>query len=450
MSSLQQKLFAITLMIVIITAAYIVNAQLTNTATIHNTGQISTTIWAKSGSAEDIQAAVDVIAAAGGGIVYVPAGNFSFNSERTSYGGMYAGVVIPGGVSVIGAGKDVTILTSLQPNSTWTNMFYCDGSNDKPIRISGITFVGYVVGNVDDGTYPYVAQGVFLWNCKKFRVDHCKFINFPNHGVQCAVRAHPDRLENGEYQYYWNWGLIDHCDFDNPYKENSGTWTWGYGVGMGGGCGSSSPQKEQTWLYNLSDIFGKWDIETNPIRCALYNASTGEVIDPYGGKYFRWLVYIEDCTFARCRYAVASNTGGFYVFRHNTVYVSPAYGTFAKAGLDVHEGDTTYVGGRGLEAYNNTIIGCGDYSDQAFKLRAGGGVIYNNTIRDVGTAYWLLKADWATDERNYVKDLYIWNNTYTNVGTIVSAASFYQENVHYFLQAKSYTPYQYPHPLTQS
>ncbi|MEM3640623.1 MAG: hypothetical protein QXH37_01710 [Candidatus Bathyarchaeia archaeon] len=441
MNSLYQKTFAIILIIIIITTAYFVNAQLTNTATIHNTGQISTTIWAKSGSAEDIQAAVDVVAAAGGGIVYVPRGDFSFNGSRTVYNGYSAGVVVPGGVSVIGAGKDKTNLTCTSETSEV--MFYCDGSNNLPIRISGITFKGYgPSGNNDE---EHFQEGILMWNGKNYRIDHCRFLDFMGHAILTSCYKHPDPDE-----YHWNWGLIDHCDIDNPYKERPGTWTWAYGIGVDGGCGSSSPQKEQTWLYNLSDILGRWDIETNPIRCALYD-SDGNLLDPYGGKYFRWLVYIEDCTFARCRYAVASNTGGFYVFRHNTVYVSPSYGTFSKAGVDVHEGDTTFVSGRGLEAYNNTIIGCSDSSDQAFKLRAGGGVVFNNAMQDLGIAFWLLKAPWATNERNYVKDLWIWNNTYTNVDTNVSADSFYQEGTHYhFYEKPDYIPFTYPHPLTLS
>jgi hypothetical protein len=146
---------------------------------------------------------------------------------------------------------------------------------------------------------------------------------------------------------------------------------------------------------------------------------------------------------------VAANTGGFYVFRHNYVIVSKPYNSFGKAGVDCHAGGTDYPGARGLEAYNNTIVRGGGTGDQAFKMRGGGGVIFNNTIQNVDTGVWLIKEDLPNNEQHYVKNLYIWSNTYINVEGQLDKDSFYQENTHYFLYAKpGYTPYQYPHPLT--
>jgi hypothetical protein len=447
MNSLQQKLFTIILMIVIITVAYIVNAQLINTATIHNTGQISTTIWAKSGSAEDIQAAVDAVAA-GGGIVYVPAGSFPFNGSRTVYNGMSVGVVVPGGVSVIGAGKDVTNLTCTAETSNV--MLYCDGSNDKPIRISGITFIGYgpLPGETNDDDHNQ--QGVLMWNCKKFRVDHCRFLNFPGHGVQAACYTHVARNEEGELQYYWNWGLIDHCDFDNPYKENPGTWAWGYGIGLGGGAGGTEPI---AWLYNISDIIGRWDIETNPIRCALYqwNSSTNQydLVDPYGGKYFRWLVYIEDCTFKRCRHGIASNGGVWYVARHN--YFEHNYPE-GWPNVDIHGamGNQGWFGGRGAEVYDNIINETTVTGGWGIDYRGGGGVVFNNTIISCSYGVSMRYEGPDTNVVCWVNDLWIWNNTFTDVNTqIYDPYNLYDEEVHYFLRERpNYTPYPYPHPLT--
>jgi len=446
-----------TLATILIVSVYAINAQLTNTAIIYSTGRISTNkVWAKSGSAEDIQAAVDAVAAAGGGIVYVPAGNFTFDSERASMyvsgiGIIYYGVRVPGGVNVIGAGKDVTILQSEEPTNTARHiMFFCDGSNDKPIRISGITFVGYVVGNKDDGTYPFIHEGVRMWNCKKHRVDHCKFLNFPGSGVSASCYQSASKRENGEDQYYWNWGVIDHCDFDNPYKANSGTWQYGYGVSLGGGGRGTAPQ---AWLYNLSDILGRWDIETNPVRCALYqwNATKNayDLVDPYGGKYFRWLVYIEDCTFRRCRHGIASNGGVFYVARHNYFEYNYPIGW---PNVDVHgaQGNQGFWGGRGAEVYDNIINESEVAGGWGIDFRGGGGVVFNNTIIscDYGVSMRYEGAD--TNTVCWVKDLWIWNNTFIDVTTqIYDPYNLYEEGVHYFLQPRpNYTPYPYPHSMT--
>jgi hypothetical protein len=454
MTSKHQTILPTILATILIIAVYAANAQLTNIAKIHNTGQISVNkIWAKSGSAEDIQAAVDAVTAAGGGIVYVPAGNFSFNSERAStsvsgIGTVYYGVWIPGGVSVIGAGKDMTVLISSQPSHK-TVMFFCDGSNDKPIRISGITFVGYVVGDKDDGTYPYVGYGVRMWNCKKYRVDHCKFLNFPESGVGTGCFQSAAKLENGEYQYYWNWGVVDHCDFDNPYKANSGTWGFGYGVSVIGGGAGTAPI---AWLFNLSDILGKWDIETNPIRCALYqwNATKNayDLVDPYGGKYFRWLVYIEGCTFKRCRHGIASNGGAFYVARHNYFEYNYPIGW---PNVDVHgaQGNQGFFGGRGAEVYGNIINETTVTGGWGIDFRGGGGVVFNNTIISCSYGISMRYDGENTNVVCWVKDLWIWNNTFIDVSTqIYDPYDLYEEGVHYFLQPRpNYTPYQYPHPL---
>jgi len=387
------KIITIIVLLEIILIAPVISS-FTNTAIIKSTGQISaSSIVAKSGSPADVQAAVNAIAAAGGGTVYVPAGDFAFDFPTPSAGSY--GVIVYGGVNIIGADVNNTILRMTRnPTNVNPIMFYLDGSNGKPIRISGIFFKGYVVDTEDWGL-----EGIEVDAVKDFRIDHCRFEDFSSRGVGVGAGSR---------------GVIDHCDFDNPYKESIGG-DWGYGVIVWG---------DSVWR-SIDYYLGQYDGKIN-------------------------IAYIEDCTFRRCRYAIAGNSGGWYVARHNIIYVSPNYNSWAKSGMDMHEGSETMCGGRGLEAYSNIFYGT-DVYQQAFKLRCGGGVIFNNTIKDIYTAVWLLKADWAQSEQNYVKNLYIWNNTLNNVDLFISKDDFYQENTHYFLYAKSgYAPYPYPHPLTFS
>jgi len=373
---------------------------------IKGKGQISTTeCWANSGSPEDIQAAVDSVVAIGGGTVYIPEGEFAFDIDpNKTYNGRAIGVLIFGGVSVIGAGKDGTILRQTVNPPTDSKMFYVDGQNGKPVRISGIEFMGHVdLSSYDtpqEGEDAITQRGVSLLRVTDFRVDHCSFVDFAGSAIVVSNYREPFGV---------NRGVVDHCDFDNPYKDLYGG-SWGYGVTVGG--------------------TGLWD--------------EWKDIDHYLGKYdgVNDIVYIEDCNFSRTRHAVASNMGGFYVVRHCR-FTEPRKVNFAP--IDVH-GLAGYdgPGGRGLEAYDNEIVGVSGVSP-AFWIRGGGGVIYNNIIRDCNEGVGLNKEGDITE--NWVHDLWIWGNN-MNTGTLLVDHDDYTENVDYFLSGKSYTPYPYPHPLT--
>ncbi|MEM2742030.1 MAG: hypothetical protein QXD95_07790, partial [Nitrososphaeria archaeon] len=207
------------------------------------------------------------------------------------------------------------------------------------------------------------------------------------------------------------------------------------------------------WLYNLSDILGRWDIETNPIRCALYqwNETTQsyDLVDPYGGKYFRWLVYIENCTFKRCRHGIASNGGVFYVARYN--YFEYNY-PVSWPNVDVHgaQGNQGFFGGRGAEVYCNIINESSVVGGWGIDFRGGGGVVFNNTFISCNYGVSMRYEGANTNRVCWVRDLWIWNNAFINVAIeIYDPYNLYDEEVHYFLrQRPNYTPYSYPHPLT--
>ncbi len=393
--------------------------------------------WANSGSPQDIQNAVDQ--ALGGGNVYVPEGEFVFNPNDAPSG---IGVQIPSGVNVFGAGKDKTILRQTRRVDGNIPMFKVSGryvSSDKTSRISGFTFIGYIVDEVDG----HLATGVTMYCCKNFRVDHCNFIDFNHFDIATSIYTVAERLEDGVYQYYWNWGVVDHCDFDLPYKDTIGG-MWGYGVDVNG------PGRQDSWLYNLSDILGQFP-ETPP-KCALYtwNASTSkyDLVSVYGGKYFRWLVYIEDCNFSRNRHAIASISGAFYVVR-NCTFKEPRPKNYPM--IDVHGAlGVDWWSGRGAEVYNNTLYAAEGYTGScAIDYRGGGGVVFNNTI--INCTYGVRLSHDADQQVCWIKDLWIWNNNYQNVTVPINhwySPSPYQEEVHYFLRPRpDYTPYTYPHPL---
>jgi len=92
------------------------------------------------------------------------------------------------------------------------------------------------------------------------------------------------------------------------------------------------------------------------------------------------------------------------------------------------------------------------------QLRAGSGVIYGNTFKDLRNAVqFFLMFDWCKDsEWNHPHHYYIWDNNLINTPDIIRTNNdeFFKENYHYFLRAPNlvddgfeYTPYPYPHPL---
>jgi len=405
------KFYAILLVLVALAGIFILSpviSSVRNSVVIESAGQISTAnVTARSGSPEDIQAAVDAVVAAGGGTVYVPEGDFEFDIDpnKTDSHGYIVGVIIPGGINIFGAGKDKTILRQPKNPPRNSRMFHVDGKNNLPVRISGIKFIactnltGYE--NPIDGEDAITQRGICLLRVTDFRVDHCSFIDFSGTGVIADNRYAPRGA---------NRGVIDHCDFDNPYKDIWERTLWGYGVGVGG-----------------TQLWDDW-----------------QSIDHYLGKYdgVNDIIYIEDCNFSRCRHAVTSNGGGFYVVRHCR-FTEPRKTNYAP--IDVHGlAGYTGPGGRGLEAYDNEIVGVAGVSP-AFWIRGGGGVIYNNIITDCNQGVVLAKEGDITE--NWVHDLWIWGNS-MNMGTLLVNHGNYTEGTEFFLSEKSYTPYPYPHPLT--
>ena len=385
---------------------------------IKSTGKISTTeVTAKSGSPEDIQTAVDTVEAAGGSTVYIPEGKFYWNGET---------VEIPGGVNIIGAGpagcdghpnfNNYTAKTILHNNATppFNCMFYIDGSNHKPTRISGIQFEATgPVRNDDAGTVSATAIRA-VKEITDLRVDHCTFINF------CQISVTLRNTNTGTASV-----VVDHCVVNNPYKLESGSWIWAYGFYPGG-----------TAYY--------WNDNTAPITDFLgkYPVKTGYPV-----------MYVEDCKFSLCRHAVDAIQGAWIVARYN--YIDHPYQT-NYGQLDIHgSGDGSWPSGRGFEFYNNIVVGePGNFAELTW-LRGGGGVVFNNSFSmSSGYAIGLYREECPQEPDEVLHNVWIWNNTVSG-GALLHNAGGFTEDVDYFLRSPNqaldgftYTPYLYPHPLT--
>ena len=406
---------------------------LTKSTTIRNSGQISTTtVWAKSGYWEDIQDAVNLVAAAGGGKVYIPEGTWNFVNIGEDWSG--ARVVVPAGVSIFGAPtertrglpydgigqnpngqvvewKTILILPWDVPDGSekaWFR-FVGDGNPNKPSRFSDIKLVGYRSFNSSSTT---MITGIQMWSIANFRVDHCYFENIAGGGVNCRP------------QYWWSdgvtsYGVIDHCYFVNTY-------------------GVPAPVENETVGYGVSVFRCNGDYWEDDVTNVL-------------GQYTNYTVFIEDCYFSKWRHCVSSNLGAHYVFRHNTIENDFGYGSIDAHGQCYIENDKILgLGTRAIEIYNNKIINAiQDY--WVTEIRGGAGVCFNNTAGGGTYKYFMYFVDEATIEKCKINDWYFWGNDYGDLTEVIEydPNNNIQEGVNYFRHKPEwYTPYPYPHPIT--
>lgn len=408
------KLCAAVLILAMLTAVFSLSigvSSSTGSVVIANTGKISAGAIAQSGSAADIQAAVNVVASAGGGNVYVPAGTYYWNNQT---------VTIPGGVNVFGAsyaGCDghtnnwtsynaTTILnnTAATPSNT---MFYVNGLDGKASRISGIEFV--TTGPVNT-TMESIGTGpaVWLYEIINAHVDHCTFINFYSAAVLLS------NTNTGTAS-----AVLDHNVVNDPYKLSSSGWSWGYGFYAQG--------EYPNWDSNITHFLGQFNVVGAPV------------------------LYVEDNHFSLCRHATDCIQEGWDVVRFNLID-NPYPQNYGM--VNIHgSGGGSWTSGRGVEVYNNTIVGAGSMSELMW-IRGGGGVIFNNTLENAGYDIGLFNEDGIAGTT--VSQLYIWGNTLVNTTySLLGNSGNYTQNVQYFLRAPdqiddgfTYTPYPYPHPLT--
>jgi len=398
-------------------------------------------VAATSGSARDIQDAVNIAAAQGIGRVVIPEGIFDF----VSVGESWMTVNVPDGVSIFGAPTERTSglpvpAQGMNPNNqvvTWRTIlrmpfeapedaiwFNVRGDN---VRVSDIKMVGYREINPNSARRY---RGFDIRNSANFRIDHVYLRNICGRGV-LAVNAN---------------GVVDHSKLVNDpfdvYAPSSSCTVW-YAVSISG--------DDWTWEYNIANLLG---------------------------HYTPYTVFIEDNYFEGWRHTTTANRGGHFVYRYNTER-KHGYGT-----VDGHGGKdpADWLSTRAMEVYNNDFGDVATFTEShhvgtaqmGVQLRGGGGVFFNNIVDGYGTTtspadysafvcmiqYTPNTGSWHNipyaDQQ--VKDVWIWGNTLTPAGADLWDAGWgsnnpIYENEHFFLRAPDlaldgfeYTPYQYPHP----
>ncbi len=351
-----------------------------------------------------------------GDVVAIPSGNWNIS-----------GIVnLKEGIHIRGAGMNSTILNKTDVNENPIFKLVADAG--KPITISGIDFKGIGLSlYIQDPTSTVKDIGISILGKARFRIHDCRFEKFTGNGIHLYGVTD----SNSTYPEGHPVGVI----YDNEFKDNywvnndsNNNDARGYGVGLYG-----------------DDSWPKLQLGTS------------------------FAVFVEDNDFTQNRHCIASNMGGRYVFRYNTIVDN----YYPYAAIDAHgQSVGTYHGTRSYEIYENTVEdgvewddGPGDdHGTWGTGIRGGDGVIYNNTFSGMWRAMFInieqFDSNMTYPVDDQIRDLWVWGNTlggsaYNTLTLGFSAqdaidlADFLQEGRDYYEDSvkPGYEAYVYPHPL---
>ena len=423
------KLYAAFLVLVILAGIFSLSpaiSPLTSSVVLRgNRGEFLIRGYARSGSARDIQEAVDWVAGDGGiGNVYIPEGTFNF----VEVGETWKTVNVPAGVNLFGAPTEkdgdgqviqwntVLVMPSEVPGSDAVGIpawFKINGAGDptKPSRFSDIKLVGYRSINSSSTS---MHKAIAVTGVVDFRIDHNYFLDCTA-GISVLAAS-----KNGAIR-----GVIDHNRLVNTVGDP------GYAL-----------YADRTLDYGVMPA-RTWDSD-------YWDSNITNVV----GHYTDYSIYIEDNYFSRWRHNFCSNNGMHTVFRHNIVVDDNGIC------LDAH-GTYTKVGTRAMEIYDNQFLDPNyeyELQPNVVNWRGGGGVFFNNTMRD-----WYFTVYWRDEGSQWPQGypgstdcpVCFWSNTYLTGGTHYDQPVQFESGSHvgsnvYIDQGAmpNYTPYTYPHPLT--
>jgi hypothetical protein len=404
--------------------------------------QSGTSITAQSGSAVDIQTAINYISNNGGvGTVTIPAGTFNWVPTGSSW----VTVAVPAGINIIGApptgsdslGIPTAWTTIIRANidsggrqdrpKTWFRIGTGESDPNKPIRFANIKLIGY---RYSEQTAAEMEIGIELHGVVDYRIDHSCFENLGEGGVVVPCWYQDNMYCNG---------VIDHCKFYNTYGfDNLVQYTQGnidYGV-----------QFQRAYWPDAQ--------LSQPMPCE----PTMEAL----GQYNDHTHFVENCYFSKWRHCVSSGHGAYYVFRYNLVDHD-----FGHYSIDVHglrDAEAGRAGGRGLECYENTFTNSVEMSG-LFQTSGGCGAWFNNYCDSTYDGITLSEFIPPLDNPLWnLKDFYMWSakghtpSTPATAGMTNVAVEWSRQagnpgdanypNVDPSWSIAGYTPYPYPHPLT--
>ncbi len=362
-------------------------------------------VTAASCSAADIQSAADQVKNAGGGTVYVPAGNCTHTDA----------VRMSDGVNLIGAGQGVTIIHN--SHIAISTRFY--GNLNKGFRVSGMSL------------YSGGSDPISLDTVHDFRLDHM----YIETGSGDAVGA--------SYSYS---GVIDHCYIKLTNSV--------YGIEI-----AKTTDTYPTCWPSLTSILGKSDaifIEDNTIEgTGSYHGTVG-----HGAAHYvvRHNTFIDASGSARID---AHGTGYppfncgtrlVEVYNNDFYFTNPGggnndYGMDCRGGSQVVFNNTWHNFDNGLVIFLDNGMDSLPYPQP---MQPSGIWFWNNSFVNLG--YGHESSCPCTDPTTQTHCCQVFLADFAQITD--KTKDFVQLNREYFLRAPSqqldgftYTPYTYPHPL---
>lgn len=360
------------------------------------------TVAATANTQAAVQTAINN--AASGDTVTIPAGAVSWDTGISIPN--TKGITLDGGGVTINRGKATSFLFTIELNSS------------KPTRITNINIVQATSAKVMNIGFNG-SQASFAY--PTLRIDHCNF-------TTTALNVGSVFLE-----VYFCWPLVDHCTFTGDDASEM-IHNFGYFAGNTAGWTQDITPGSAQAMYVEDCVFSKTDL--------------------------------TDSSYSACS-AIENYNGSRIVFRHNKL-VYCQFDSHGTAGM---------VGCRWWECYNNTYVvpdasngGAGSHNQYSMMdMRAGSGVVFNETTiggSNAGAGYCQLREEDTGQNtgdpgpvflyqigrgKNQTSDpAYFWNNTF-KTGPVSLTPNSIREGFEFFnrgISRPNYTPYTYPHPLT--
>lgn len=345
---------------------------------ISNTGTSSRIVAA---SCEFLAVQVAAASASAGQTVFIPKGTCDWGANQ---------LTVPAGITIKGAGRDLTILrrTASVPVNTYLIKFDC--WNGKRATLLDMTLEGAMISNSED-------RGLGLINgCVDFKVGDAKFTKFTFAGVE--VRGSSRQR-----------GVIYRSQFINNY--NPQLRNLGYGVVV------------------LGD--GSWPA----LDLGSENA-----------------VFLENNYMSGNRHHIASNNGARYVFRYNAAEATDLTKDYPQ--VDAHGLSSSPQGTRSWEVYGNSFTARLTGTAKAYAgvgMRGGDGIINNNSFAKNIAKPIVLQLEYgaicgSSYMLNQIRQAYIWANVNGAVTSLCSL-SIAQDKEYFNIAKPNYKAYTYPHPL---
>lgn len=182
--------------------AYVAHTEPTDVYNVMDYGAVA------DGATDDtdsVRAAVAACYAAGGGTVYMPAGEYLFNSGYTVMSGLHASVELKSGVHVLGAGTGSTIIHGTHSAASAFGSYWADNLSVRHVgyystiaTLTNLIKFSACSNVVIDNCLSHDSQGgIAFYSCKDSVITNCVVHDCEDYGIAVAESQKWEQLTSG-------------------------------------------------------------------------------------------------------------------------------------------------------------------------------------------------------------------------------------------------------------